>query len=247
MRIRKLRVLGLLALSVAVVACEGDQQEAAGGGEPQWTSQSQVYRSSPSTTPPREGVGISPEVTVREFFKALGENQPQQAAQLVAKRPLEGGEEQLATSLSQWAADVSRSGQQFEVIDSNQRGDFALVRVDFLGSTGAEPSSESVRPVVMFREEGHWRIVWDLLGKEPERLDPATAQRLQPLYSWYESAQLRYVARPAQPQAGSEQPAAGQSAQAPAPAQGQPGQAASGQAAPQQSAREPSGAAGQSG
>lgn len=139
-----------------------------------------------------------PEERLQQFFEVLASDQPEQAAALVAKQPLQQSESELLNSLQQWAESVD-NGQAIDILDSHQVGDYAIVRAQ-LDTPGAGSAKEAVRPVIMYQEEGEWRVVWNLLGLEPERateFNPQAADRLEPLYDWYIQKQRTEVSEAA--------------------------------------------------
>jgi hypothetical protein len=50
-----------------------------------------------------------------------------------------------------------------------QAGDFALECAQ-LAAPGADSTAAASFPVIMRKEEGEWRVVWSLLGLDPERV-----------------------------------------------------------------------------
>lgn len=180
----------LIALALTLTGC--DEQPTQGArGDLEWTSQEQVHRAPATTTTQMPSQG--PKESLEQFFNALRGGQPAEAAAWVARRPLEVSEAQLLESLKQWGGEVSAAQQEFVILDSQQTGDFALVRTWFRNPDAPEADQAMVRPVVLFREEGRWKVVWELIGKQPDQVasfNPSAAQRLQPLYSWYEERQL---------------------------------------------------------
>lgn len=185
-------ILPLLA-ALALAACGDDEaqveplEQAAGGAE--YASPDQLHREPAGQ--PEQRAEVGPEQRAQAFFQALQSGQPEQAAELVARTPLAVSEEALIESLREWSSESS-SQQPIEVLAAHQEGDFAILRARFLPA-GASGDNDTVRPVVMFQEDGEWKVVWDLLGLEPEQVaafDPASAQRLEPLYDWYSKQQL---------------------------------------------------------
>lgn len=194
---RKTYLSLLVAAIFGLGACGEDQAqvdqaaEQVGTDEPAFTEREQLHRAPAATVPERDEAG--PEQRLAQFFEALKANEPQQAARLVAQTSLDVSEQELLESLKQWSGEIAREQQEFEILDSFQSGDFAIVRSQFLPINGT--GQEAVRPAILFQEEGEWRVVWEALGMEPERVadaDPALAQRLEPLYSWY-SQQQQYA------------------------------------------------------
>jgi hypothetical protein len=195
--VRKIYLSLLMAAVFGLGACgeeppQADQTaERTGAEEPAFTEREQLHRAPASTVTERDEA--SPEQRLTQFFDALKANEPQQAAALVARQPLNVSEQELIESLKQWSGEIARQQQEFEILDSQQAGDFAIVRAQFLPMGGVS-ESQAVRPAVLFQEEGEWRVVWEVLGMEPDRVEdaaPALAQRLEPLYSWF-SEQQRY-------------------------------------------------------
>ena len=189
MRKRYLPLLAALALGLVACGEEAPEVEERAEGGVEFTDPQQIH-SEGTLTPER--AEVPPEQRAQEFFQALQQGQIEQAATLVARNPLDVGEQELLESLRQWTGETAGEQQEFEIIDSHETGDFALVRARFMPANGTG-QEEAVRPVVMFLEEGEWKVVWELLGLEPERVaevDPASAQRLEPLYDWYDKQQL---------------------------------------------------------
>lgn len=189
----------VLAAAGLAAACE-DEQQTAGSEQLRWTTQEQVHRENGTATAPRPAVG--PEQRLRQFFEAVQSGQPQQAAALVSQTPREVSQAELVESLRQWAGEpVAQQG--FEVIDSRQAGDFALVRARFMSPDNTQ-TQPLLRPVVLFREQGEWKVVWDLIGMLPEQVaqvDPQVAEQLDPLYRWYAQQQRTHIG-----EAGEERP-----------------------------------------
>lgn len=152
-------------------------------GRPDWAGQEQVYRAPPTVTARRPSV--TPEQQLQRFFEAVQGGQLDQAAAMIARRPLSISEQQLRERLALWAGQIG--GQRpFKVLNGRQADDFALVRVAF-DAEGAD-----VRPVVLFVEDGDWKVVWELIGLQPAQVEdqhPQAAQRLEPLYDWYAEVQ----------------------------------------------------------
>lgn len=186
-------ILAILITPVLlIVGCDTAEEVEQGQGEgPQWTEQEQVYSAPPTTTV--DPTQADPQARAEQFFQALRGDQVEQAVALIAERPLDVGEADLVESVRQWADEAGAAQSEFLVLDSRQAGDFALVTVQFTSPERPE-GLPVVRPVVMFREEGQWKLVWELLGMLPDRVadvNPGMAQRLRPLYDWYEQQQLR--------------------------------------------------------
>jgi hypothetical protein len=223
-----------LAIAGVVAACEDAPETQT--EELRWTSQEQLHRENGTATQPRPALG--PEQQLQQFFEALRNRQIEQAAALVSDKSREAGHQEVVESLRQWAGGPAAQ-QEFEVIDSQQASDFALVRARLMppDNTQAQPA---IRPVIMFREEGQWRVVWDLLGMLPEQaaqFEPQIAQQLEPLYNWYSQQQRTQIGQtgadeertggsPAADQALARQAQQGQAQQG----QAQQGQAQQGQA-----------------
>lgn len=177
-------------LAALLAACD-DGQQTDDADTSRLTSQQQVHQDDPTATTPTPAAG--PEERLQEFFEALRSNQPQQAAALVAQQPLQVSEAELLESLQQWSQTAAQ--QEFEILDSRQESDFAVVRARFMRP--AEGLSQPViRPVILFREEGDWKVVWELLGMLPEQaaqFSPQMTDRLAPLYSWYTQQQRTQI------------------------------------------------------
>lgn len=218
MRIHHFPLLAAVAFGVAGCDDEAVEPEERAQGGVEWTEREQIYQQDGAATEARAEVG--PTQRLAEFFQALSDNNPQAAAALVATKPLDVPPQELAESLKQWSGQIAQQ-QDFEILDSRQAGDFALVRARMV-APGDSSGQAQVRPVVMFQEEGEWKVVWELIGMEPDRVadvDAGTAQRLEPLYDWYRQTEVY----------GSEQ-RPGEAAQGepvePSPGRESPGQAA---------------------
>lgn len=201
MRVRHLVIP--FAVGLGLAAC-GDEPDSGGSEQLRWTTQEQIHTQEPA---PRGGqAAVGPEQRTREFFDAVRSGQPEQAAAMISQQSRQVSGASLEQSLQQWATGPAGAEQDFEVIDSLQQGDFALVRVRFPASSG-DPTQPDVRPVVLFRDGGEWKVVWDLIGMLPRNVaqtDPQTADRLEPLYSWYTSQQRTSVST-ARQQGGQQQ------------------------------------------
>jgi len=158
-------------------------------GQRDWTGQEQVYRAPAGTTTPRPD--LSPEQQLGQFFKAVRGGEHEQALAMIARRPLNISENQLSNNLKLWMDQVrNQPSAEFEVLETQQTGDFALARVAFAAGGG------DVRPVVLFNEGGRWKVVWELIGLQPSQARdqmPRVAQRLEPLYDWYAQVQRTSV------------------------------------------------------
>lgn len=201
MRVRHLVIP--LAVGLGLAAC-GDEPESGGSEQLRWTTQEQIHTQEPAPRGAQATVG--PEQRTREFFDAVRSGQPEQAAAMISQQSRQVSGASLEQSLRQWASGPAGTEQNFQIIDSLQQGDFALVRVRFPASSG-DPTQPDVRPVVLFRDEAEWLVVWDLIGMLPDQVaqtDPQTADRLDPLYTWYVSQQRTSV-NTAQQQGGQQQ------------------------------------------
>lgn len=190
------RRLILCAAAIGLLIACSDEQQSSNSQELALTEQQQVHQGDPTTTTPTPAAG--PEERLGQFFEVLNSDQPEQAVALVAQTPLQESEAELRQSLQQWAQ-ASGAEQEIKIIDSQQAGDFALVRAQ-LAAPGADSAAAATRPVILYKEEGEWRVVWSLLGLEPERaaeINPQIADRLEPLYDWYSQQQRTEVSESA--------------------------------------------------
>lgn len=174
------RQLPLLVFSAVVLlllaACE--QPEDIGPQEPPTPN---------VTLAPAQRPDIPPEQAAQAFFDSVQQGQHARAAQHVARGTLTMEQDQLQRELEQMGSSIAANGQAFEALDAHQDGEYAIVATRFSHAESGNGQPE-IRPVVLQVENGEWRVIWELVGKEPETaLDTSTlAQRLEPLYDWYD-------------------------------------------------------------
>lgn len=189
----KLLPMLLLPALIVLSGCEDEsdferEPEDISEAAPNWVGSEQVYHNGDR---PQANPAEAPVKAASRFFSALDAGDVGAAAAEVAQRPLEMSEGELVQDIAQWAKTHGNSAGQgaFVALDSHSIGDFAIVSVEF--PAPGQGFSPEVRPVVLFNEGGQWKIVWDLLGKQPEQVAAGTRERLEPLYDWYEDQQLR--------------------------------------------------------
>ncbi len=137
--------------------------------------------------------GAAPEESLTNFFQAIQEGEHELAHGLIAREhrirlddpPLDDAR------LKQGLAQLSEQLAHFEspavtIMDVHQQGQFAIAAARYLISEQA-PDQPVIRPIVLTRENGEWRIIWELMGIQSRQAMQAQplAHQLEPLYEWY--------------------------------------------------------------
>lgn len=169
-------LIGLAVLAVGLSACEQEEQSAQLAPVEQPAEEAELAVT--------EG---GPTDTVREFFSMLRQAQTAEAAAYISRDLLVVSESEMLDSLDLWADEVAIGNNEYSIVDSYRENGYAMVIARF--HAPETPESEVVlRPVVLVEEQGAWKVVWDLLGKEPDQVAVGGefAEEVAPLYRWYE-------------------------------------------------------------
>ncbi len=194
MRIR--HAVFILVLAGGLVACEDEtptpevEEElgVASEDEPAFISEDEVSAAPPGVP---ERAETDPKLAAERFFQVVKDGEDSEVTALIAQQPTELSGDELQQYVRQWRQNLPPNAQ-FEVLDAHRQGDFAIVRAVLPGA--GENGGDTVRPVILFQEDGQWKVVWELMGMEPDQvaqMATGTRELLEPLYKWYEQEALR--------------------------------------------------------